>query len=198
MTILENNMKKYLSFIFILLFACTILSAKDRLVTFSAGLSSGVPIYGNHSIVSTGSEIEKANRIIFGVNGAINLNLIKQVSFYLGNDTLWDLTWNSEEKANKVHVSFPLGIKIYPGLGGFNVGLAYTLGFRADTIKTKAAGEYNGISSWGNGFKIQAEYNFAHEGNSQYYPSIGGYWNLMPRGNDSFDNLIVLYIAANF
>jgi hypothetical protein len=191
-------MKKITAFLIISLVACSLLSAKDRLFTFSAGLSSGVPIYGHNSIVSTGSEIEKANRIIFGVNGAINLNLIKQITFYLGNDTLWDLTWNSQEKANKVHVSFPLGIKVYPGLGGFNVGLAYTLGFRADTIKTNAAGEYNGISSWGNGFKIQAEYNFAHEGNSQYYPSIGGYWNLMPRGHDSYDNLIVLYIAANF
>ena len=195
---LEISMKRNISSVIIILLFFTSLSAKDRLFTFSAGLSSGVPIYGHNSIVSTGSEIEKANRIIFGVNGAINLNLIKQITFYLGNDTLWDLTWNSQEKANKVHVSFPLGIKVYPGLGGFNVGLAYTLGFRADTIKTNAAGEYNGISSWGNGFKIQAEYNFAHEGNSQYYPSIGGYWNLMPRGHDSYDNLIVLYIAANF
>ena len=191
-------MKKYLSFIFIILFTCTALSAKDRLFTFSAGLSSGVPIYGNNSIVSTGSEIEKANRIIFGVNGAINLNLIKQASFYLGNDNIWDITWNAAEKSSKLHVSFPLGIKIYPGLGGLNVGLAYTLGFRADSINSVKAGEHNGSTDWGNGFKLQAEYNFAHEGSSRFLPSIGGYWNLMPRGNDSYDNLIVMYIAANF
>jgi len=194
---MENNMKKYLLFIFILLFACTALSAKDRLVSFSAGLSSGVPIYSSGSVASTGTEISGANRIILGLNTYVNINPIKQVSFYLGNDTLWDLTWNSSEHSHKTHVSFPLGIKVYPGLGGLNVGLAYTLGFRADAIKTDEV-EYNGVSSWGNGFKFQVEYNFAHEGGSQYYPSVGGYWNLMPRGNDSYDNLIVLYVAANF
>lgn len=190
-------MKKILSLVFIILISSSILSAKERLFSFSAGLSSGVPIYGSGSILSTGSEISGANRIILGINASVNINPIKQISFYLGNDTLWDLTWSSSEKANKTHVSFPLGIKVYPGLGGLNVGLAYTLGFRADVIKTDEF-EHNGISAWGNGFKFQVEYNFAHEGKSRYYPSIGGYWNLMPRGNNAYDNLIVLYISANF
>jgi hypothetical protein len=197
MTVLENKMKKTAALLITALFACSLLSAKERLFSFSAGLSSGVPIYGSGSIASTGSEIAGANRIIFGVNASVNINPIKQISFYLGNDTLWDLTWNSSEHANKTHVSFPLGIKVYPGLGGLNVGLAYTLGFRGDSIKTDEV-EYNGLSSWGNGFKFQVEYNFAHEGRSQYYPSVGAYWNLMPRGNDAYDNLIVLYVVENF
>ena len=191
-------MKKISVLLFSALLFCSALSAKERLFSFSAGLSSGVPIYGTNSVVSTGSEISKGNRIILGVNTAVNINPIKQISFYLGNDTLWDLTWNASEKSHKLHISFPLGIKVYPGLGGLNVGLAYTLGVRIDSVNTNQAGEYNGASPWGNGFKFQVEYNFAHEGKSRYYPSIGGYWNLMPRGNDSFDNLIVLYIAANF
>ncbi len=191
-------MKKFLSILIISLIACSALSATERLFSFSAGLTSGVPIYGTNSVASTGSEIEKGNRVILGSLLSVNLNLIKQVSFYLGNDTLWDITWNASEKSSKLHVSFPLGIKVYPGLGGLNVGLAYTLGFRADNIKVDEAGEFNEISPWGNGFKFQLEYNFAHEGKSQYYPSIGGYWNLMPRGHESYDNLIVLYVAANF
>ena len=191
-------MKKHLSFIFIILFACSTLSAKERLISFSAGLSSGVPIYGANSVVSTGSEIAKGNRIILGTNVSANLNPISQVSFYLGNDIIWDFTWNSSEKSSKVHLSIPLGIKVYPGLGGLNLGLAYTLGFRFDNIKTDSIGEYNDSTPWGNGFKFQVEYNFAHEGNSRYLPSVGGYWNLMPRGNSSYDNLIVLYVAANF
>ena len=152
-------MKKYLSFIFIIFFACTTLSATENLFSLSAGISSGVPIYGKNSIAATGSEISKAN---------------------------------------KLHVSFPLGVKIYPGFGGLNLGLAYTLGFRADSIKVKNAGDYNDTTPWGNGFKFLVEYNFAHEGKSKYYPSIGGYWNLMPRGHKSYDNLIVLYVAGNF
>ena len=191
-------MKRNLSFILIILFTCSVLCANERLFSVSAGLSSGVPIYGDDSVLSTGSEIEKGNRVILGGTVALNLNVIKQASFFLGNDLLWDVTWNSSEKSSKLHVSFPLGIKVYPGLGGLNVGLAYTLGFRADSIITDQAGEYNGSSPWGNGFKFLIEYNFAHEGNSRFLPSIGGYWNLMPRGNNSFDNLIVLYISANF
>lgn len=191
-------MKRKLSVIFSIFILLSGLSANERLFSFSAGLSSGVPFYGSNSVISTGSEIEKGNRVILGSLFSVNLNLIKQASFYLGNDNVWDITWNAQEKSSKLHVSFPLGIKIYPGLGGLNVGLAYTLGFRADSINSKAAGEHNGSTDWGNGFKLQAEYNFAHEGSSRYLPSIGGYWNLMPRGNDSYDNLIVLYIAANF
>ena len=191
-------MKKYLSFVFFIFITFSGLFAAENLFSFSAGLTSGVPVYGTNSVASTGSEIEKGNRVIIGSLVTVNLNIIKQASFYLGNDTLWDITWNSADKSSKLHVSFPLGIKIYPGLGGLNVGLAYTLGFRADNIKVEGVGEYNETSPWGNGFKFQVEYNFAHEGNSRYYPSIGGYWNLMPRGHDSYDNLIVLYVAANF
>ena len=191
-------MKKIITLIFTALLTCSLSFAGEKLFSFSAGLSSGVPIYGTDSVVSTGSEIEKGNRIILGLNTTVNVNPINQVSFYVGNDTLWDYTWNASEKSSKVHLSFPLGIKIYPGLGGLNLGLAYTLGLRFDNIRTDVAGEYNDSTPWGNGFKFQVEYNFAHEGNSMYLPSVGGYWNLMPRGNSSYDNQIVLYVAMNF
>ena len=191
-------MKKIITLIFTALLTCSLSFADEKLFSFSAGLSSGVPIYGTDSVVSTGSEIEKGNRIILGLNTTVNVNPINQVSFYVGNDTLWDYTWNASEKSSKVHLSFPLGIKIYPGLGGLNLGLAYTLGLRFDNIRTDVAGEYNDSTPWGNGFKFQVEYNFAHEGSSMYLPSVGGYWNLMPRGNSSYDNLIVLYVAVNF
>ena len=191
-------MKKLAAIFFSITITCTALCAKENLFSISLGLSSGFPIYGEKSVCSDGSEIYKGNHVIVGGTGAINLNLTKQITFYLGNDTLWDITWNNTERSSKVHISFPLGIKLYPGLGGLNLGLAYTLGFRADNINTNSIKEYNELSPWGNGFKFQMEYNFAHDGKSQYLPSIGGYWNLMPRGNNSYDNLIVLYIAANF
>lgn len=191
-------MKKLAVFILAATLACSALSAKEGLFSGSAGLSSGLPVYGSNSVVSTGSEIDKGNRVILGSTVALNLNVLKQITFYLGNDLVWDITWNASDKSSKLHVSFPLGIKVYPGIGGLNVGLAYTLGFRADNIKNSTIGTYNDITAWGNGFKFQVEYNFAHEGKSKYFPSIGTYWNLMPRGNNSYDNLIVLYISANF
>ena len=172
-------MKKILAVLLTAFITCSALSAKENLFSFSAGLASGVPVYGANSVVATGSGISNGNRVILGSVFAVNFNVLTQVSFFLGNDILWDM-------------------KVYPGLGGLNLGLAYTLGFRADSIKIQDYGEYNKISSWGNGFKFQVEYNFAHEGKSRFYPSVGGYWNLMPRGNKSYDNLIVLYISANF
>ena len=191
-------MKKLAVFILAATLACSALSAKEGLFSGSAGLSSGLPVYGSNSVISTGSEIDKGNRVILGSTVALNLNVLKQITFYLGNDLVWDITWNASDKSSKLHVSFPLGIKVYPGIGGLNVGLAYTLGFRADNLKNSTIGTYNDITAWGNGFKFQVEYNFAHEGKSKYFPSIGTYWNLMPRGNNSYDNLIVLYISANF
>ena len=191
-------MKKLLGLIFSFALCFTALSAKENFISFTAGLTSGFPIYGTNSVVSTGSEIEKGNRVILGTLTTVNLNVAEQVSFFVGNDLLWDLTWNASENSNKLHVSFPLGIKVYPNLGGLNFGLAYTLGFRNDRIKTTKNGSYNGSTVWGNGFKFHIEYNFAHDGAYRYLPSIGGYWNLMPRGKYSYDNLIVMYVAINY
>lgn len=191
-------MKKIIGLILSIVMTCTALSAKEQLFSFTAGITSGFPIYGTNSILTTGDELINKNQVIAGTTTSINLNVIKQISFFLGNDILWDLTWNQTEHANKMHVSIPLGVKFYPGLGGLNIGLAYALGFRYDNIQTFLFGEYNNCSPWGNGIKVHVEYNFAHEGKSRFLPTIGGYWNLMPRGNYSFDNLIVLYVAANF
>ena len=172
--------------------------AKEKFISFSAGISSGFPLYGTNSVISTGNELNNTNRIILGTLASININPIPQVSFFIGNDNLWDNTWNNYEHSSKLHICFPFGIKVYPGIGGFNLGLAYALGFRYDNILTNTLGYYNNTSPWGNGFKIQLEYNFAHESQINTLPSIGAHWYLMPRGNNSYDNLITLYIAANF
>ena len=93
-------MKRIIAFTLTALLICTTLCAEENLFSFSAGLSSGFPVYGKESVASTGTEIEKGNRVILGIMGAVNLNPLPQVSFFLGNDILWDLTWNSSEKSN--------------------------------------------------------------------------------------------------
>lgn len=85
-------MKKIASLIITAALFCTALFAKENLFSFSLGLSSGFPIYGEKSVLSNGSEIYKGNHVIIGGTGTVNLNLTKQISFYLGNDTLWDIT----------------------------------------------------------------------------------------------------------
>lgn len=192
-------MKKYFCvFTALFIFFSNYLVAED-LFTFSAGLSTGFPAYEKKELAGKIDSINNKHRIIIGSLFTVNLNPYKQITFFTGSDILGDFNWNSDsEYAHCLHVAFPLGVKIYPNLKGFNFGIAYTLGFRADLSNTQLSGKETNIASWSNGFKILAEYNFAHEGKSKYYPSVGLSWNWMPRGNYTHDNIITFYIAENF
>lgn len=174
------------------------LFATEELLSFNAGLSSGIPFYSSGSLSEKSEEIDTDHRVIIGTFANINLNVIKQVTFFTGADIFTDFNWQGKQYANHLHMSFPLGVKIYPNLWGFDFGLAYTLGFRSDFLKNEERSKSNNIASWGNGFKFLMEYNFAHEGKSKYYPTLGCSWNFMPRGNYSYDNIIAFYIAENF
>lgn len=173
------------------------LAAEESLISFNAGLSSGIPFYDENSVPLEIDNINTNYRAIVGTFANINYNVIQQITFFTGVDLLTDLNWGENLYKHHLHIGFPLGFKVYPGLGGLDLGLAYTLGLRSDFIKNEDGNESN-VASWGNGFKLLVEYNFAHEGNSKYLPTIGCSWNLMPRGNHSYDNLITFYLAENF
>lgn len=191
-------MKKLLCSLVLLFSVLTGLIAKEGLISFNAGLSSGIPFYGSDALPEAAEKIDTQYRVIIGTFANININVIKQVSFFTGADLLADFNWQDKYYRNHLHMDFPLGFKIYPGLGGLDLGLAYTLGFRSDFLKSQSKGKSSNIASWGNGFKILIEYNFAHTGNSKYLPTIGCNWNLMPRGNNAYDNIITFYLAENF
>ena len=190
-------MKKLLCSLIVILGIFSVSFAKENFVSFSAGLSSGIPFYGTDSVPESMNTINTDHRVIIGALTSININVIKQITFFGGGDILADFNWKDTSYAHHLHVSFPLGIKVYPGIGGLNLGLSYNLGFRSDFSKT-ISGKQSNIAAWGNGFRLSVEYNFAHEGKSKYLPSIGCNWNFMPRGNNSYDNLIVFYITENF
>lgn len=182
----------------IFMLCVTNIFAEERLITFSAGISTGIPFYGSESVSEMKDNFDNDARVIIGTLASININPIEQFTFFIGANTLGDFSWKGEQHLNFLHTDFPVGAKVYPGLGGLNLGLAYTLGFRADFIKTEYSGHINRVEAWGNGFRFHLEYNFAHSGQSQYLPSIGLAWNLMPRGNSNYDNIIMLYVMANF
>lgn len=190
-------MKKLLLIFITSILLLSSISAKESFVSFSAGLCSGIPFYGDSYITKKLNGIEDKKRIIIGSLVTINLNPIEQATFFTGADLLADFNWNDTKYFHFLNVGFPFGVKIYPNLGGFDFGLAYELGFRADLSKISNSKDHN-IAAWSNGFKILTEYNFAHSGKSKYYPTIGLSWNLMPRGMNSYDNIITFYIAENF
>ncbi len=213
-------MKKITCFFLLTIFATLFVFANENLFSVTVGLSSGIPFYSeNFSSTATQAaasnpttsendqstknkteiktEIKTDKRVIIGSFASLNLNVVKQVTFFTGCDFLADFNWSENIYAHRLHLGFPLGFKIYPGLAGLNFGLAYVLGFRADFTKASSDYKTKNITAWGNGFKFLAEYNFAHDGFSKYLPTIGCSWTYMPRGNYEKDNLLTFYLAAN-
>lgn len=190
-------MKKILSTLILFLILIASLSGKENPISFSAGLSTGIPVYGSASTDSINKSIETPGRFIIGTYGNINFNIIEQGTIFIGADLLADFIGNGTYHSNHIHFSLPAGFKIYPNLQGLCFGIAYTLGFRADFIDTPNVYKKE-IPCWGNGFKLFTEYNFAKYGKSKYLPTLGFSWNLMPRGSYAYDNIISFYVGANF
>lgn len=191
-------MKKIVSsLIALFIFISSSYAVLPKKIDFSVGLSSGIPLYGSSEIKNAIDSIENPNRIIIGTFANANINPIKYATFSVGTELLADFCWNSDINTNLMHMDFPLGLKIYPGFGGLGLGLAYTLGFCTVMIKDDAGNKYNDVSPWGNGFKLFLEYDFSRTAKSIYFPTIGVTWNLMPRGNNNYDNLIVFYLSEH-
>lgn len=176
------------------------IAAEENLVSFSIGLSTGVPLYGSADVSKKISTFtDKNNRMIIGGLGSVNLNIAEPVTFFAGADFLADFNWSSTQYLHVLDFDMDSGIKIYPGLGGLDVGLAYCLGYSVDYSGLRGFGEktYRAPSPWGNGFKFLMEYNFAHDGFSKFLPTVGFYWKWIPRGNDIHDNYLCAYVTAN-
>lgn len=171
-------------------------AAEESLFSFSAGLQSGLVFYGDKNMKKLNKELD-GSHVLVGALAEINVNPFKEVTFFAGGDLLCDYIIDGDEHSNHFSLDFPFGIKIYPGIGGLNFALAYTIGIRYDSIDTEDL-SVKESTPWGNGLKTQIEYNFAHEGKSKYYPSIGVSWKYIPRGNNKCDNIVAAYIKANF
>lgn len=191
-------MKKRPAFIFafLLLFLSSTLYAKEALISFSAGLQSAFIFYDSEEIKNYNKELN-GSHFILGADAGINLNAFEELSFSIGSDFLCDLLKDGSDYSNHLLLDFPFGIKIYPAKNGFAFGVFYVLGICYNF--TFAEGNYIADqTSWGNGFKLLAEYNFAHSGKSKYLPSLGAYYKCIPRGNYNTDNIIAAYINFNF
>ena len=189
-------MKKILAVLAFVFVANTVF-AYQNFFGVSAGLMSGIPFYGSSEINDLNREVSDQSRIIIGGLAYIHFNVSDNATFFFGSDLLCDFIWQgTSEHSNHLNYDFSIGIKIFPNLAGFCTGLGYVLGARTDFIETEE-GSYSGTSAWGNGIKLLAEYNFAHDGKSRYYPTLGLFWKILPRGNHEFDNMICAYIMAN-
>lgn len=183
-------------FIFcVLIFSQFLIFSNEKFLSFTTGLSTGIPFYKE---VDNEAENSDFHRIVIGTFGGINFNPIKQARFFVNVDLLADFNFNSNEYNNFLHISFPVGFKFYPNIGGLNFGTAYSLGIKANFSKNTKDGRKNSFGAWGNGFQFSVEYDFSYKSKYTFFPALGCKWTFMPRGNYYYDNLLTFYIAENF
>ena len=188
-------MKKILALILSILCFSFTLSAEKNLISFSFGLSTGIPVYQSENIKIEEAYIDVNRRFVIGTYAYVNLNIIDYASVFAGGEIVSDFNWNGKYYSDHLDVDFPLGLRLSPGLAGFSFGTGYLLGFRGDFYKNDF-GKANTSTPWGNGFKFFAEYDFSYHG-YKFMPTVGLSWNIMPRGNNEYDNMLHLYMGLN-
>ncbi len=188
-------MKKILSVLALLCTFTFSLCAEKNLISFSFGLSTGIPVYGSEEVKEEEDFIEANQRFVIGTYALMNINIIEYASVYGGAELVSDFNWNGKLYANHLNLGFPLGLRVSPGLAGFSFGTAYLLGFRGDFYNTDVE-KYTSATPWGNGFKLFTEYDFSVHG-SDYFPTIGISWAIIPRGSYEYDNFLNLYLGLN-
>lgn len=189
-------MKRTILFFVLLISIFTKVAAEESLFSFSVGPQSGIVFYGDNEIKSGIKELD-GSHILAGAIAELNLNPFKQVSFFISANVLTDIVKDHSYHSNHIHIDFPFGIKIYPGLAGLCTGLSYTFGFRSDTIQLPEQEPVRQHTPTGNGFSVILEYNFAHLGKYRYLPTLGACWKHIPRGNNTTDNIISAYVLIN-
>ncbi|GMO43659.1 MAG: hypothetical protein Pg6C_05440 [Treponemataceae bacterium] len=92
-----------------------------------------------------------------------------------------------------------LGIRIYPAyattLAGFFMPVEYCAGIRNDVIRLEYKDDASS-TAWGNGFRFGAAYDFSQLTRG-IAPIAGAAWKL-PRGRDTSDNYLTVYISLGF
>ncbi len=168
-------------------------------VVFSVGLSSGFPFYDG-DVKSENKKITDGDyrRFIIGVNAGAAFRLADPLKLLVGADTLCDFIWGGGDHCNHLDYAFFAGVKFYPGIGGLNASVAYALGCRADFIDNDEQGSRVHSSSWGNGFRLGAEYDLAYNRNASIAPALGIYYRWMPRGDGEYDNILAAVLSVVF
>lgn len=171
------------------------LCSSDKSAFIEAGLSTGIPIYGDKELKTLNSTYsDDGHRVIIGSVVNVNLQISENLFFFLGNDSQFDFSWNEKGHSNHFETAFYPGLKAYPGLGGLNFSCAYTVGIRKDFVSSE---DNLDKSFWGNGFRFGMEYDFSKNTDSML-PAIGAYYRFCPRGSYHYDNIIGLYVAMPF
>ena len=192
---IKMNSKLISCVLFFSLIAVSNLCASDKSAFIEAGISTGIPVYGDKEIRALNSKYsDDGHRVIIGSVVNVNVRISQNLFFFLGNDSTFDFCWNKNNHSNHFETAFYPGLKAYPGFGGLNFSCAYTVGIRKDFVPSE-----NDLdkSFWGNGFRLGLEYDFSKNTDSMF-PALGAYYRFCPRGSYHYDNIISLYVVMPF
>lgn len=191
--------------IFLQLFPCY---SRSKYIDFGVFLSSGYNFHTDGDLAKGHLLYNNpdAKRILAGLNTDATFHITEPLSFFVGADSFADFNFLDEYYYHTVDFAFYAGIKLFPFFHGLNCSISYALGSRLDfvNISTQISEEEiqtisgSEIKSWGNGFRIAAEYDFLYETDAKICPVAGFCYRFMPRGNNNYDNILTAYVGLRF
>ncbi len=188
------SMKRFLSTC-ILMCCAAFAFAYDRPV-FDWNLSASAVSYGSPSVKTAIKEVTSDSYIHLvlsgsaGLAGRLDEYLFATFSFTPVAD------FCSSDKGSVVILDYcgNMGLRVYPNVGGLNVGVEYSLGTRQDIINITGSDKTNSFTPFGNGFRFVTEYDFTVH-TKGFAPVVGMSWRHMPRGSNVSDNIFSLYVS---
>lgn len=172
--------------------------ANDSKVNFHWGIGTAGILYGDDStkeLTKTLTNDEFSRMILSGELG-FSIKLDKSIRFVTGGNVSYDLFMKNSQNASFLDYAFFGGLRVYPNLGGFNVGLEYNIGQRANFYNLVDYEATSGLTNWGNGFRFVTEFDFSYytEGLA---PVVGLSYRRMPRGGFA-DNFFSFYFRFSY
>ena len=172
--------------------------ANDSKVNFHWGIGTAGILYGDDStkeLTKTLTNDEFSRMILSGELG-FSIKLDKSIRFVTGGNVSYDLFIKNSQNASFLDYAFFGGLRVYPNLGGFNVGLEYNIGQRANFYNLVDYEATSGLTNWGNGFRFVTEFDFSYytEGLA---PVVGLSYRRMPRGGFA-DNFFSFYFRFTY
>lgn len=174
---------------------CIALASASGKFNFTWAVGSSGTFYGDSDFTTRFDRYKSkgCKNIVLAGELGMRLSFTDNIAFTLNALLNADTLTNLSDFCFFLDYGLAGGVKIYPGLGGLNIGMEYVTGMRADLV----TGADDTFSSWGNGFRFLLEYEFENLIN-RFSPSLGFAWRRMPRGNSAADNVLSFYLRAPF
>ena len=172
--------------------------ANESKVNFHWGIGPAGIVYGDDSTKELTKTLTRNDfsRLILSGEIGYSIKLDKSIRFIAGGNLVYDCLMKNSQNASFLDYAFFGGLRVYPNLGGFNVGLEYNIGQRANFYNLVDYEATSGLTNWGNGFRFVTEFDFSYytEGLA---PVVGLSYRRMPRGGFA-DNFFSFYFRLSY